>query len=78
MISNERLEKVFRVVFDDPALQIRDEYKADDIPGWDSLRHINLIVSIEEEFDIRFSTAEIASLACVGDVKRLIVARAKR
>jgi len=78
MISNERLEKVFRVVFDDPALQIRDEYKADDIPGWDSLRHINLIVSIEEEFDIRFSTAEIASLACVGDFKRLIVARAKR
>lgn len=73
---HERLTNVFREVFDDPALQIKDEYNASSITGWDSLAHINLIVGIEEEFGINFSTSEIAGFTCVGDVKRLVVERA--
>jgi acyl carrier protein len=58
-------------------LEIRDDYDASSIPGWDSLAYVNLIVSIEEEFGISFKTAEIASLSCVGDIKRLITERAE-
>ena len=73
---HERLTKVFREVFDERSLQIKDDYNASNIPGWDSLMHINLIVEIEEEFGISFSTAEISGFACVGDVKKLILQRA--
>lgn len=74
---HERLTGVFREVFDDESLKIEDHYAAENIPGWDSLMHINLIIAIEEEFDVKFSTTEIASFRCVGDVKELIVARSK-
>ena len=73
---HERLTRVFRDTFDDPSLQIKDDDTANSIPGWDSLMHINLIVGIEEEFDITFSTAEIAGFKCIGDVKALICQRA--
>jgi acyl carrier protein len=73
---HERLTNVFREVFDNPLLQIEDDYNAESIPNWDSLAHINLIVLIEEEFGISFSTAEISGFTCVGDVKKLILQRA--
>ncbi len=74
---HQRLTSVFREVFDDESLEIKDYYAAEHIPEWDSLMHINLIIAIEDEFDVKFSTAEIASFQCVGDVKELIVARSK-
>ena len=75
--SHERLTKVFREVFEDNSLEIQDDHGPEDIPGWDSLAHVNLLVSIETEFNIRLSTAEMASLERVGDIKGLIVARGK-
>jgi acyl carrier protein len=74
---HKRLTYVFREAFDDSSLEIEDDFDASSIPGWDSLMHINLIVGIEEEFDITFSTAEIAEFKCIGDVKKLILQRAK-
>jgi acyl carrier protein len=72
MTVRERLQSIFRDVFDDADLLIRDEMKADDIPGWDSLNYINLIVSIETEFGVQFDGEEIASLTCVGDLLALL------
>ena len=50
----ERLNEVFRDVFDDPDLTVNDETTAADVDGWDSLIHITLIDSVEEEFDVDF------------------------
>ncbi len=55
-------QEVFRQVFDDPEIVLRDEMTADDIPGWDSLTHINLMVAAEKRFKIKFATAEISRL----------------
>jgi acyl carrier protein len=74
---HERLTMIFREVFDDPGLEIKDDYDASRIDGWDSLAQVNLIVSIEEEFGIDFTTAEIALLTCVGDVKKIIIERSE-
>jgi acyl carrier protein len=57
-----RTEEVFRQVFDDPEIVLTDGTTADDIPGWDSLTHINLIVGLEKQFRIKFATAEISKL----------------
>lgn len=49
-------------VFDVPATEITEDASAHDINGWDSLKHMNLVLALEEEFDIHFDEAEIPSL----------------
>lgn len=58
----ERLQTVFREVFDDPALVLSDAMTAADIDGWDSLTHINLIIAVEKRLGIKFATAEIVRM----------------
>ena len=55
-------QEVFRQVFDDPQIVLEDTLTADDIAGWDSLTHINLMVATEKKFKIKFATAEISRL----------------
>lgn len=66
---------VFRDTFDDPDLQITPETTAADIPAWDSLAHVSLIINLERAFSIRFSIAEVNGLKCVGDLRGLISLR---
>ncbi|MDP9145267.1 MAG: acyl carrier protein [Actinomycetota bacterium] len=63
-----RLTDIFQSVFDDPELRLTAAMTAKDVPEWDSLSHITLIVAIEREFRIRFTTAEVAGLMNVGDL----------
>jgi acyl carrier protein len=68
----ERVQNVFRDVFEDPMLLITEKTTAADIPTWDSLTHITLIVSLEEEFSIQFTSMEVTSMSCVGDLFTLL------
>ena len=61
-----RTEKVFREVFEIPDLKIKSEMVADDVEGWDSMAHINLIYALEKEFGIKFKTSEIGGIKNVG------------
>jgi acyl carrier protein len=45
---------------------------ADDIPAWDSVKHINLVFHIERTFGVRLTTAELANLRRVGDLKKCV------
>jgi acyl carrier protein len=72
---HQKLTAVFRDVFDLPTLEISDVTTANDIPEWDSIMHINLIVAVEKAFGISFTTRDVKSLANVGDLKRLISER---
>lgn len=65
------LTAVFRQVFDDPVLVLRDDMSAADVKGWDSLNHIDLIVAVERQFKIRFTTREVTALKTVGDLADL-------
>lgn len=73
----EKLTGVFRSVFDDPALTVRDETRASDVAGWDSLTHVQLIVAVEKAFGVRFTTKAVQGLACVGDLVALIARRSR-
>ena len=70
-----KLSDVFRDTFDDDALMINRNTTAADVADWDSLRHIQLLVAVEKAFGIRFSTAEVAGLANVGEMVDLISRR---
>lgn len=66
------LQDIFRDLFDDDDIVLTDQTSAADIPGWDSLKNIKLIVRIEKAFKIRFGTGEVVGLNNVGDLLVLI------
>jgi len=45
---------------------------AENVPGWDSLAHVRIVLAAEQAFGLRFKTAEIAALKTVGDLVKLI------
>jgi len=68
MIIFEPLTDIFREVFDDDDITLSPEMTADDVDGWDSLSHVNLIVTIEARFNIKFTQKELLTFKNVGDL----------
>ena len=68
----ERLNNVFRDVFDDDSITVTETTTAADIDGWDSLMHITLISAVEDEFDVAFQMKEVVKMKNVGDMADII------
>lgn len=73
----ERLNEVFRDVFDDRNITVDENTTADDIEDWDSLEHINLVEAVEQEFRMRFKMKEVSGMKNVGEMARIIDERGK-
>ncbi|MEO6540427.1 MAG: phosphopantetheine-binding protein [Ferruginibacter sp.] len=58
----ERIKNVMSAVFEIPASDITENSSFDDIENWDSLRHLNLILGLEEEFNITIPDDEVVNL----------------
>lgn len=71
-MSIESVQNVFREVFVQNDLVIFPEMTARDVKDWDSFNHINLIMGLEDTFGVEFSTDEIASFSCVGDILSIL------
>ncbi len=69
----DRLNEIFRDVFEDESITVNDDTTADDIDDWDSLEHINLINAIEDEFDMKFNMGQIVSMKNVGEMVDIIL-----
>ena len=66
------LNKVFHDVFEDDDIVVTRATSAKDIPAWDSVMHVTLMISIERAFKIRFTSGEVAGLKNVGELADLI------
>jgi len=66
------LTSVFRNVFDDESLVLRDDMTAKDVRGWDSLTHVDLMVAVEKHFRIKVTTREVVSMKNVGELVQLV------
>ena len=73
----ERLNGVFREVFDDDSIEVFDKTTAEDIEDWDSFEHINLIVAIEEEFRFKIPMGKTVTMENVGEMVDLILEMGK-
>ena len=62
----KELQDIFREIFDDDELIISSETTADDIEDWDSLTHLQLIMQIEQSFNIKFTTVQLKNMPNVG------------
>lgn len=72
---NERLNEVFRDVFDDESINVTRDTTADDIDDWDSLEHIRLVTAVEREFGVKFTMREVSAMKNVGEMIDIIAAR---
>ena len=73
-----RLNDVFRDVFDDDSLTVTAATTAADIEDWDSLSHITLVSAVEDEFRMKFSMKEVVEMKNVGEMAAIVEARRKR
>jgi acyl carrier protein len=59
---------IFREVLDSPALVLTDELTAPKVEGWDSLNHVTLVMTLEEQFRVKFTTREVMGWRNVGQM----------
>lgn len=59
---------MFREVLEDDDIVVNEDSTAKDVPGWDSLNHIYIVVGIESKFKVKFTSSEIQGWKCVGDI----------
>lgn len=68
------IEKIIADVFGLPESSINDGLRLSDIATWDSMAHMQLIVALEESFNVQLSGDEIADMKSVGDARQLLIA----
>lgn len=71
-----RLQGIFREIFDQPALVLTAELSPATLSEWDSVAMVQLVLATEQEFGVRFTTDEVASIKCAGDFLTLLAAKA--
>ena len=57
---------------------IKDDTIASQVPGWDSLNHVNVILAVEQHFRVRFKPVEILKLKDIGDLQRLVSSKLEK
>jgi len=68
----DRIKEVIASVFGVEISEIDDNTSSDTLDFWDSLRHMNLIVALEEEFGIEFNDEEIVEMTDYKLIKAII------
>ena len=71
----ETLYGVFQDVFDDESITVHDETTSEDVDGWYSLEHINLIAAVEQEFGVKFNMGQVVSMKNVGEMVDIILSQ---
>ena len=74
----ERLRTISSDVFDVPVNAITPASSPENLELWDSVQHLNLILAIEEQFDVSFTAEEIERMKSIGGIEELVSSKASR
>jgi len=69
------VEGIIRRELNDNALVLNRDSTADDVPFWDSLAHVRIMIAVEKTFSIHFSSEELSSFANVGELVNAIASK---
>ena len=70
---DNHIKNVMSAVFEIPIDEIDDDSSPDNVGSWDSLKHMNLVVALEEEFDIEFIDDEIVEMMNLSQIKSIVM-----
>jgi acyl carrier protein len=70
------LTAIFADVFLREDIRLTPALTAKDVKGWDSFKQIEIVMASEEKWGIKFNTRELDALRCVGDLAKMIEAKA--
>lgn len=76
-IITEKLTAIFRNVFNDDLIILRDDLTANEVANWDSLTHMLMIGEVEKAFSVRFKLKELGKLENVKNLVDLIEQKVK-
>jgi acyl carrier protein len=68
----DRVAQVISSVMNIPASQLTDSSSPESVSQWESMKHINLVLALEEEFDVRFDDQQISELQSVTSIVSVI------
>jgi len=71
----QRLTEIFHDVFSRDDIALRPDLTAKDVAGWDSFRQVEILMAVQEVFNVKFSTREMDRLANVGDLVKVLAAK---
>ena len=69
----QKLQDIFRDVFDDDSIVLFDEMTSEDVEDWDSFEHINLVVAVEKEFSFKIPMGKVITMKNVGEMVDIIL-----
>ncbi|WP_396196744.1 acyl carrier protein [Flavobacterium sp.] len=69
----EQILIIMSEVFELDILDFPNEVNQEQIDNWDSLRHLNLIVELEEAFDVSFEPEEISEMISIEKIEQVIM-----
>ncbi len=68
----QKLKQIMSNIFETEEDEITDDSSMDNIEKWDSLKHINLIIAIEEQFGISIDEDEMVEMTSFTKIKRIL------
>lgn len=71
----KNVEQLLAELLQIPVTQVTAELAMKDLDMWDSLKHMELIAALEQQFDLQLSFDEIVAMRSVGDIKRVLSKR---
>jgi acyl carrier protein len=74
-VITEELKRVLLAALKLEDWDITADTRASDVPGWDSLNHVNVIMAVERHFQVRFKGAQVLKMKNIGDLQRLVDAK---
>lgn len=69
----QKLQEIFRDVIDDESLVLTESYSTQNNDDWDSVAMIQILLAIEAEFGVKFTTDEVANIKSVADILKKIL-----
>lgn len=70
--AEERVNSIFRRLFELEAAQLNDQLRRGQVQRWDSLGHLELLAALEKEFNLQIPVDQVLDMESVGDVKNTI------
>jgi acyl carrier protein len=72
MNARQRLQKIIEGILADPEIEYSEELSMANCGEWDSVATVQIVLALEQEFNVRFTTNEVAGVQGVRDLLQLL------